>query len=121
MSAYEQVGEEAVQRAMTRFVDAVFKDFIIGFLFENSDRDRIIRHEVELARAHLGGPSRYTGRPLGAVHRPLRINKGHFRRRLAILEHVLTEEGLSTEVIEGWVAHDAALEAVITNGLDCVD
>lgn len=120
-TAYEQVGEARLARAVEAFVDAFFRDFVIGFLFEGKDRARIVRHELELARAHLGGPSAYSGRPIGAVHGPLRINTGHFRRRLAILRHVLGEQGLPAEVIEAWVAHDAALEKVVTTGRDCTD
>ncbi len=112
-------GPEAVRVLMHDFVHRVASDFIIGFLFEGRDLARIVRHEGELAVAHLGGPAAYGGRPLGAVHRPLRINRGHFRRRLAILRTVLTEAGVSPDVVERWVAHDAALEAVITDGTEC--
>lgn len=121
MSLYDRIDEQQLARAVESFVDAFFSDFVIGFLFEGKDRDRIVRHERELASAHLGGPSRYTGRPIGVVHGPLRINKGHFRRRLTILRHILEQQGVDPAVIEAWVAHDQALEAVVTNGLDCLD
>lgn len=121
MSTYEEIGEQRLTEVVQAFVDAFFRDFVIGFLFEGRDRERIVRHELELARAHLGGPAAYRGRPLGSVHQPLKINRGHFRRRLAILRHVLVDQGLSAEVVEAWVAHDAALEAVVTTGADCVE
>jgi truncated hemoglobin YjbI len=104
-----------------RLVQAFAADFVIGFLFEGKDLARIARHELELARAHLGGPAAYGGRPIGAAHGPLRINRGHFRRRLTILRHILTDEGVAEGIIEGWVAHDARLESVVTTGEDCVD
>lgn len=103
-----------------RFVDRMFADFIVGFLFEGRDRDRIVRHELELARKHLFGVGGYTGRPIGPLHRALKLNRGHFRRRLAVLRTVLREEGVPEPVIARWITHDAALEGALTDGTDCV-
>lgn len=120
MTDYERMGgEPALERAIDAFVDRMFADFIIGFLFEGKDRERIKRHELELAATHLGGPQRYTGRGILSTHRPLKINRGQFRRRLAILRTVLREQGVPDEVIEGWIAHDQRLERSITDGTDC--
>jgi hemoglobin len=117
---YDRIGgEEGLERLVRAFVDRFFADFIIGFMFEDKDRERIVRHEVELASAHLGGPHRYGGRNLGEVHQPLRINKGHFRRRLAIVAHVLREKGVPDDIVERWIAHDQRLESVITTPEDC--
>ena len=121
MTSWERLGGEPVVAALVAdFVDRVFSDFVIGFLFEGRDRDRIVRHELELASAHLGGPRGYTGRPIGQLHRPLKINRGHFRRRLAILRTVLREHDVPEDIVEAWVAHDAALEGVVTDGTECV-
>ncbi|MBX2801203.1 MAG: hypothetical protein KTR31_26225 [Myxococcales bacterium] len=113
-------GREVVHRVMQDFVERVFGDFIIGYLFEGRDLGRIVQLETQLAVAHLGGQSAYDGRPLGKVHQPLRINRGHFRRRLAILATVLGEHGIDEEVGQRWLDHDRALEPVITDGTDCV-
>lgn len=121
MTDYDRVGgEDGLRRVIDAFVDRMFADFIIGFLFEGKDRDRIKRHEFELAAQHLGGPFRYAGRPVAPTHRPLRINKGQFRRRLALLRTVAREHGVPDDVIERWLAHDRALERTITDGTDCV-
>lgn len=121
-SDYERVGgDEGLRQLVSAFVDRFFDDFVIGFLFTGKDRDRIVRHEVELAAAHLGGPRAYAGRPVGEVHQALKINNGHFRRRLAIVRYVLGEQGVDDEIVERWIAHDRALEPVITTGLDCLD
>lgn len=103
-----------------RFVDRMASDLIIGFRFAGKDLERVKRHELELARRHLLGEGRYTGRPIGPLHRGLKINAGQFRRRLAILRTVLVDEGVDAEVIERWVGHDQALERAITDGTDCV-
>ena len=120
-SDYERLGGEAtLKRVVGRFVDRFFADFIIGFLFEGKDRDRIVTHETALATAHLGGPRAYLGRPIGPMHQALKINTGHFRRRHAILRQVLAEEGVPADVIERWIAYEQTLEPVITTNEDCV-
>ena len=112
-------GAEGVQRLMERFLDRVHGDMIIGFLFEGRDRDRILRHEVEHATRLLGGPGAYTGRPLHVAHKPLRINAGQFRRRLALLRTVLREAEVPEPIVERWIAHDRRLAPAITDGTDC--
>ena len=119
-SDYERLGgREAVRQLVDAFLDQVFSDFVIGFHFEGRDQDRIRRHELEHAIALLGGPDAYAGRPIGAVHQPLKINRGQFRRRLVILRSVLGTHGVPEDIIERWVAHDARLEPAITDGTDC--
>lgn len=115
-----ELDPERLPHLVGRFVDRVFADFVVGFLFVGKDRDRIVRHELELARKHLFHEGTYTGRPVGPLHRALKINRGQFRRRLAILRTVLAEEGVPDAVITRWVAHDAALEGALTDGNDCM-
>ena len=111
--------EPELPKIMDAFVDRMANDFIIGFLFVGVDLVRVKKHEGELARRHLFGKGRYQGRPLGPLHRGLRINRGQFRRRLAILRVVLKEHGVGEEQINAWIEHDQALEPVITDGTDC--
>ncbi len=121
---YERIGgAEALIDIVQDFIDTVFDDFIIGFMFQGKDKRRIVAKEVELAAAHLGGPRSYTGRPLDRAHKPLPINRGHFRRRLALLRKTLEAHGVDEGVIERWVLHNAALEDRIlgTDAVDCVD
>ena len=120
MTAWDSLGEERVRSIVGALVDRMAGDFVIGFLFEGRDLARIARHELELARAHLGGPAAYGGRPLGEVHRPLKINRGHFRRRLSLLAIVLEEHGVPADLARRWIDHEAALESVISDGIECV-
>lgn len=112
-------GQEGIERLMDVFVDRVADDMIIGFLFVGRDLSRIKRHEASLAAQHRGGPAAYTGRPLGQVHKPLRINRGHFRRRLALLRTVLLEEGVDADIVDRWIQHERRLEEAIVDGSDC--
>jgi truncated hemoglobin YjbI len=112
-------GEAGVAPLVTAFVERVVADPIIGFLFEGRDLARITRHELEHASVHLGGPLAYQGRPIAAVHRPLRIHAGHFRRRLALLRMVLREHAVDEAIAARWVAHDEALRPVVTGEGSC--
>jgi len=117
---YERIGgRDGLTVIVEDFVSRVFDDFIIGFLFLGRDRERIVRHEVEHAAEHLGGPREYTGRPIARVHRPLPINRGHFRRRLALLRTVLRQHDVPDDIIERWIAADRRLEEAVVDGTDC--
>lgn len=112
-------GPDAVRALIADFVGRISRDFVIGFLFAGKDLERIVRHETELALLQLGGGGAYTGRPIGAVHRALPINRGHFRRRLAFLRTVAREHGVPEDVIERWIDHNQRLEPVVVDGTDC--
>lgn len=113
-------GEQALVSLVDRFVRRMAGDFVIGFRFAGVDLARVAHHEAELALAHLGGPKRYSGRSLSEVHLRMRLNRGQFRRRLAILRATLEDEGAPVDVIDRWIAHDEALEGVIATPDDCV-
>ena len=122
MTDYEAIGGgQALETIVRDFIGRTSRDMIIGFFFRNADKQRVVAHEIEHASRVLGGPSKYTGRPLVPLHRGLRINRGHFRRRLALLRTVLREQGVDEGVIERWLAHDRQLEGQITDGTDCVE
>lgn len=122
MSDFDQLGgRAAVEELVELFVRRAAEDFIIGFFFEGKDLERIIRHETELACLHLGGESVYTGRSLASAHKPLKINHGQFRRRLAILRTTLTEAGVDQEIVERWVDSNQAEKAKVVINRDCVD
>jgi hemoglobin len=113
-------GEPGARRLITAFVDRVFADPIIGFRFIGVPREALIEREIEHLSGILGGDLVYAGRPLPAVHRPHRINRGQFRRRMALVRTVGAELGIDPAVIAEWNRRDAALERVITTGEDCV-
>jgi hemoglobin len=122
-SLFEAVGGEVGLRAIIgRFVDRIFDDVMIGYLFRAADRERVKAKEFEFAARHLGAPIAYTGRPLGEAHRAHRITGGQFMRRLQILKDVLAEFRVAPDVREHWLNHTLALQAQITdNALDECD
>lgn len=113
-------GEDALAQIVRAFVERMASDFVVGFHFAGKDLDRVIFRETELAASHLSGVQRYGGRGLGEVHAPLRIHKGHFRRRLHLLGATLRDHGVPDDVAGRWIAHDAALEDVVASSDDCV-
>lgn len=120
MSPFERAGGEAVVRDIVeRFVDRQFEDRIIGFFFTGKDREEIKRREYEHAAGALGAPVPYGGRPIPALHRPLRINAGQFRRRLALLRQEIERAGVPADIAELWLEGQRRMERAITDGTDC--
>ena len=69
MSYFDEIGgEPALRTIIDAFVEAVFADTMIGFLFARANKARIKRFEYEHAAAFLGGPVTYGGRELGEAH-----------------------------------------------------
>jgi hemoglobin len=122
-SLFEALGAEpALRRIIDRFVDRMFEDVMIGYLFRAADRTRVKEKEFEFAAQHLGAPVTYTGRPLTEAHRAHRITGGQFMRRLQILKETLAQFQVPEGICQHWVAHTLALQAQITdNALDQCD
>ncbi len=117
---FDAVGGEAVVRAIVdRFVDRCFEDRIIGFLFAGKDRERLKTHEYTHTAVSLGAAVAYEGRPVVPLHRPMRLNAGHFRRRLALLRQEILRASVSEDLAEAWLAPQRALEATMSEGRTC--
>jgi len=115
-------GEPALRSVIDRFVDRMFDDLMIGYLFRAADRKRVKAKEYEFAAHHLGANVTYTGRALPEAHRAHRITGGQFMRRLQILKNTLAELQVPSAVAEHWVAHTLSLQTDITdNALDQCD
>lgn len=114
-SAFDRVGGEPGLRAIIdEFVDRMFEDLMIGFFFRRASRERIKTMEYQHAAEHLGGPVRYSGRPLAEAHAAHRIMGGHFARRSKILSDVLEEHGVPEDVRAQWLAHVESLRHEVT-------
>lgn len=113
-------GEAGLRRVVDRFVDRVFDDVMIGYLFRAADRARVKQKEFEHAAEHLGGPFSYTGRPLAAAHAPHRIRGGQFMRRIQILRETFRELAVPSAVADSIIEHNLSLQALITADEDGV-
>lgn len=114
-SPYERLGGEVgLEKIVDDFIDRVTRDMMIGFFFRTIDRDRLKRLETQFAASHLGGPSRYEGRPLDVAHGSHPIMGGQFNRRLRILDQTLRDHGVSDDIREEWLRHNESLRHRIT-------
>lgn len=104
----------ALQGIIEDFVGRVTKDVMIGFFFRTVDHTRLTELEVQFAAAHLGGPSKYEGRPLSVAHSPHKIMGGQFNRRLRILDQTLRDHGVVDDIREAWLRHNEQLRSQIT-------
>ena len=115
-SLFEELGGEPALRAVVnRFVDRMFDDTMIGYLFRAANREHVKQKEFEHAAAHLGGPVGYTGRPLPDAHRRHAIRSGQFMRRVQILKDVFAELQVPPRVAEHWISRTLALRPEITS------
>jgi hemoglobin len=122
-SRFEALGGEAALRPIIdRFVDRLFDDLMIGYLFRAADRQRVKAKEYEFAAGHLGADIEYTGRALVDAHRAHRVTGGQFMRRLQILKDTLAEARVPLAVAEYWISHTLSLQTEVTdNALDQCD
>ncbi|HEX3777597.1 MAG TPA: group 1 truncated hemoglobin [Polyangiaceae bacterium] len=121
-SPFEALGEAKLHAIVDRFVDRMFDDVMIGYLFRAADRTRVKDKEYEFAAEHLGAEIAYSGRPLASAHRTHRITGGQFMRRLQILKETLAEFDAPEAVRRHWLDHTLALREQITqNALDQCD
>lgn len=116
-------GESALRAVIDDFVDRLFADMMIGFMFRRADRQRIKAKEYEFAAAMLGGNVQYTGRPIGQAHASHRIMGGQFARRSQVLRETLISHQVPTQIVELWLEHTERLRPQITRdtGGECTD
>ncbi len=118
-SLFERLGgEEKLRSIIDTFIDHVFEDRMIGFLFRNADRNRIKEMEYQLAAEFLGAPIVYHGQPLEIAHAKHPIMGGHFARRRQILKETLEAYAVPIAVTEAWLAHTDSLRSLITSQAD---
>lgn len=116
-SLFDELGGEPVLRQIVaRFVDRMFEDMMIGFMFVRAKRERIKAMEYEFAAEHLGAQLTYSGRPLQVAHRAHRIFDGQFDRRAMILRETLSAFDVAPRIREHWLSHIESLRAQITIG-----
>lgn len=118
MSYFDELGGEPALRAIIDdFIDRVFADVMIGFLFARASKDRVKRFEYEHAAEFLGAGARYGGRDLAEAHKRHPILGGHFARRRQLLKLTLEKHGVSPAIRDAWLAHQDALREQVTADL----
>jgi truncated hemoglobin YjbI len=85
----------------------------VGFLFEGKDKAHIIDQQLPLTCRFLGGPQRYTGKPLPEAHAALPLLPGHFDRRHHLLKLALQKHAVPAAVQQAWLSIDESLRSSV--------
>jgi truncated hemoglobin YjbI len=112
-TAYEALGEAKVRAILQALYDQLFVDPMVGFLFEGKDKAHIVEEQVAFTCRFLGGPQRYTGKPLPEAHAALPLLAGHFDRRHHVLATLLEQHGVPDEVKRAWLHIDEGLRTSV--------
>jgi hemoglobin len=116
---YDDLGGEPALRAILQSLyDKLFADIMVGFLFAGKDKAQIVEHQVWFTARFLGGPSRYTGRPLPDAHAALPLLPGHVDRRHHLLRQTLAEYNVPAHVAEEWLRIDQSLKPAVLKAGD---
>jgi truncated hemoglobin YjbI len=121
-TAYETLGEAKIRAILQALYDQLFVDPMVGFLFEGKDKAHIVAQQVAFTCAFLGGPQRYTGKPLPEAHAALPLLPGHFDRRHHVLATLLDQQAVPDEVKRAWLQIDQSLRpSVLAAGAEARD
>lgn len=112
---FDQIGgREGLEAILTRFYNRVFDDAMIGFLFANTDKQRLIEHQADYLEANLfETETDYTGTPIRKAHRSLPLLPGHFDRRHEILRQTLGDQGVPEDLRDPWLEFEQSLRDLI--------
>jgi len=96
VSLYDRIGGgEAVASMVDRFYARVLADPELAPFFATVPMDKLRRMQLEFFSAALGGPVRYTGRPVVHAHQGVGITLQHFQRFVAHLFETLADYPLT--------------------------
>lgn len=91
---YDQIGgAEGITRLVDAFYARVLADPDLKRFFAGVEMAKLRRMQGELFSAALGGPQRYSGRPLIQAHRHLNIGLQDYQRFTRHLFETLDEAG----------------------------
>jgi truncated hemoglobin YjbI len=123
MKPFDKIGEAKLRAVLTDFYDRVFRDVMIGFMFQGKDKQHLIEREYEMTAKMLGANVEYRGQPLRTAHARHTIFGGHFERRTQIMREAMADHDVDPEVRQIWIDHTNALRAQITRdqGSECKD
>jgi hemoglobin len=91
---YERIGgADAITRLIATFYSRVLADRELAPFFKHVEMVKLQRMQLELFSAALGGPQRYTGRPIIQAHRHLHIGLQDYQRFVRHLFDTLDDAG----------------------------
>jgi hemoglobin len=114
---YERIGGESGLQAILRdFYRRMSGDILIGFFFDGKDTHLIADRQKEFLMRAMGALPTYSGKAPAQAHGEIApILKGHFDRRLRVLEETLRAHGVCDEDIRTWVTFESAFREGIVS------
>src|SRR6516162_434372 len=109
-------GRAAVTAAVDGLYGRLLADPELGPLFPNGAGARHRAYVVTVLGEALGGPERYRGPDLVAVHRGLGITNAQFDRTAGHLDDTLTELGVPRHLADQIIAIVASLRPAVVTG-----
>jgi hemoglobin len=114
---YQRIGgEDGLLAILKDFYRRMSGDILIGFFFDGKNTDEIAEKQKEFLMRAMGALPSYSGKAPAQAHDEIApILKGHFDRRLRILEDTLRSHGVSDEDIRIWVDFESAFREGIVS------
>ncbi|MBY0471352.1 group 1 truncated hemoglobin [bacterium] len=107
-------GEPGLSQFLRDFYDRMSRDVLIGFFFDGKDTAAIADKQKQFLMKAMGESKTYSGKNPSNAHLELPpILRGHFDRRLRILEETLKDHGLDADEIHIWIEFEKSFRAVI--------
>jgi len=111
---YKEIGDDMIEQIITEFYQRAFNDVIIGHFFWGKNHDDLVEKQISFTKAMLGkDSSRYTGKPIKAVHAGLKIRKAHFDRRKVLLAETMDDMQLAKGHKIAWLTLEEKLRKLI--------
>ncbi len=110
--------EQKLGQIILDFYSTMAADVMLGFFFADKDLNTTAMRQKQFMMRAMGASTSYPGKAPAQAHTQLPpILRGHFDRRLIILESVLKRQGLSQEDIQSWVGFENTFrEGIETKG-----
>ena len=111
VSLYEKLGgQAAVVAVVEEFYKRILADDRINFIFDQTDMDRLKRHQAAFISFAVGGPNHYTGRSMQKAHKGLKITPEQFQIVAMHLSDSLANFDVDQESIDQVIEKVASLK-----------
>lgn len=119
MQVFKNLGAQKINEVIQSFYDKAFEDPMIGYLFRNHSKARLVEQQSKFAVAMLGGAKLYDGQGLKQAHQGLGIRGAHFDRRQVLMRETLEELQIPMELQNQWLEAEEKLRPLVVHGAPC--
>jgi hemoglobin len=107
-------GQDALSKIVFEMYKLVLDDPKLAPFFKDVPMDRLKRMNTEFIASALGGPTRYSGAELVAIHRGRGIHREHFSKFVGHLATALADHGVNAKDIDDVLGRIAMSAGKIT-------